>query len=113
MMLALRPDLCDQEAMNTVVCPPNEEGMMDVRGVYRWQAFADYTPTGAQLPLRPPVLGACLPCVLFWRELGLRGQEDCQRGHKTRMSALEKWPFCEPSGKRPFLKWQQQLLNAS
>ena len=50
MMLALRPDLCDQEALNTVVCPPNEEGMMDVRGVYRWQAFADYTPTGAPPP---------------------------------------------------------------
>ena len=46
MMLALRPDLCDQEALNTLECPPNEHGMMDVRGVYRWQSFADYTPTG-------------------------------------------------------------------
>ena len=46
MMLALRPDLCDMKAMETLVCPPEEDEMMNVRGVYRWQSFADYTPTG-------------------------------------------------------------------
>ena len=46
MMLALRPDLVDEEALRSVQCPPDEHGMMDVRGVYRWQSFADYTPTG-------------------------------------------------------------------
>ena len=46
MMLALRPDLCDTKAMETLVCPPHEEEMMNVRGIYRWQSFADYTPTG-------------------------------------------------------------------
>lgn len=45
-MLALHPELCDMAAIKTVVCPPNEEPMMNVRGVYRWQSFADYTPTG-------------------------------------------------------------------
>ena len=95
MMLALRPDLCDQEALNTVVCPPNEEGMMDVRGVYRWQAFADYTPTGALLPraLSLPVLDVSLLCLLFWRTR----EEDCKRDHKRRLCLPpSKWPFCEP-----------------
>eukprot|EP01047_Picozoa_sp_COSAG01_P075652 COSAG01_NODE_13028_length_1646_cov_3.340013_2_plen_311_part_00 len=46
MMLALRPELCDAEALRTVQCPPTSKGMMDVRGVYRWQSFADYTETG-------------------------------------------------------------------
>lgn len=55
MMLALRPDLCDMKAMETLVCPPIEEGMMDVRGIYRWQSFADYTPTGV---LGVPAAGA-------------------------------------------------------
>ena len=97
MMLALRPDLCDQEALDTVVCPPNEEGMMDVRGVYRWQAFADYTPTGAPLPgLCPclcrcctepaPVLAVWLLCLLVWRAR----EEDCQRGHKTRLCTIPR-----------------------
>ncbi len=91
MMLALRPDLCDQEAMNTVVCPPNEEGMMDVRGVYRWQAFADYTPTGAPLhrALSLPVLGLSP----FWRSRPAV-LESSRRGLPTRpqdtiVSALE------------------------
>ena len=84
MMLALRPDLCDQEAMNTVVCPPNEEGMMDVRGVYRWQAFADYTPTGAPLhrALSLPALGVSLLCrLLFWSRPAL--YQDCRLPHQT------------------------------
>lgn len=36
----------DAEALKTLVCPPTEEGMMTVRGVYRWRHFGDYTPTG-------------------------------------------------------------------
>ena len=77
MMLALRPDLCDQEALNTVVCPPNEEGMMDVRGVYRWQAFADYTPTGALLP-------ELCPCLLW-----VSGCSACCSGGLAKRAANE------------------------
>ena len=87
MMLALRPDLCDQEALDTVVCPPNEEGMMDVRGVYRWQAFADYTPTGAPLPGLCPCLCRCCtelcPCSGCLAAL-LAVLESSRRGLPTR-----------------------------
>lgn len=57
MMLALRPDLCDMQAMKTLVCPPEEDEMMNVRGIYRWQSFADYTPTGV---LGVPAAGEAL-----------------------------------------------------
>eukprot|EP01052_Picozoa_sp_SAG31_P011662 SAG31_NODE_664_length_12996_cov_4.853997_9_plen_177_part_00 len=46
MTLALHPELVDKDALESLVCPPNEQGMMTVRGVYRWRHFADYTPTG-------------------------------------------------------------------